>query len=44
MDVNIRPNKNNTFKYEIKYYKVNLIGDKWYISQEKFKLRHKKYQ
>jgi hypothetical protein len=56
MDVNVKPNKKNTFKHEIKnvqntlntipidfkYHKVNLIGDKGYISQEKFKLGHKK--
>ena len=56
IDVNIKPNKKNTFKHEIKnvqntlntipidfkYHKVNLIGDKGYISQEKFKLGHKK--
>ena len=56
MDVNIRPNKKNTFNHEIKnvqntlntipidfkYHKVNLIGDKGYITQEKFKLGHKK--
>jgi hypothetical protein len=56
VDINIRPNKKNTFKHEIKNvqntlntipinfkgYKVNLIGDKGYITQKKFKLGYKK--